>query len=262
MILCAAAAAFAAGCSDDPPAGTADGGATADAGSGPWACLGRVAPVTPGGTMVTITLSAVNFSSGMPLPGLTVKACGRADTTCATPHSMGTTDAMGRATLTAPVGSGGFEGYVELTGGTGDNAVVPTRMFPNPPLAAGTQPVTSRVIARETFNLLGLALMAQLNDTSGMITSATSDCDRSPAEGVAFSAMPMPAGARQFYTVNNLPNVTATQTGPAGSGGFVNVPPGDYALTATRVSPMARVGSRSISVRGGYISSINVVPSP
>jgi len=237
--------------------------AAGDGGTDRWACLGRVAPVAPGGTMVTITLNAVSFSTGMPVPGLMVKACARADLRCATPHSMGSTGTTGSATLTGPVGAQGFDGYLEITGGTGANEVVPTRMFPNPRLAAGAQTVTSRLIEREAFTLLGSVLMARLDDANGMITAAASDCARGPAEGATITAAPTPMGARQFYTGNNgLPNLMATQTGPAGSGGMVNVPPGEYALTAARVSPAARIGSAVVSVRGGYITAINVGPSP
>lgn len=249
--------------------GTADGGgdvaadvAPADGGDR-WACLGRVAPVTPGGAMVTITLNAVGFSTGMPVPGLTVKACARADLRCAAPLSTGSTGATGSATLAGPVGPQGFDGYLEITGGTGANEVVPTRMFPNPPLAAGARSVTSRLIEREAFTLLGSVLMARLDEGTGMITAAASDCDRGPAEGATITASPAPVGARQFYTGNNgLPNLAGTQTGMAGSGGMVNVPPGEYTLTAARVSPAARIGSAAVSVRGGFVTAINVGPSP
>ncbi len=262
------------GCSDDPatPASdagtaadsgtTADTGAPADGGGGPWGCLGRVSPVVPGGSMVTIALHAVGFGASAPMVGVTVKACARTDTLCAMPHSMGVTDAMGNATLTGPVGPQGFDGYIELTGGTGPNEVVPTKMYPNPALTAGMRPVNARVIERETFMLLGAVLRAELNDTNGLITAAVSDCNRDPAAGATLSASPMPMGVRQFYTANNLPSLTATQTGPSGTGGFVGVPPGDYTLTATRVDGMARIGAASVNVRGGYITSINVGPSP
>lgn len=285
LIVCSVAMGlFSVGCSDDPTpvtdagtttdtpvvtdqgaadAGPADAG-PADAGpADPWFCLGRVPPVVPGGTMVAITAVAVNASTMTPMVGVTVKACARADLTCATPHSMGTTDAMGRAMLTGPVGAQGFDGYLELSGGTGANETVPTRMFPNPALAAGAQTVNVRLVARETFLLLGAVLMAQLNATNGMITAGAGNCNRAPAAGVTFSATPMPAGARQFYTnAGGIPSAMEMQTTEAGSGGWVNVPPGDYTITSTRVSPMARVGSAAISVRGGYITSVNVGPSP
>jgi hypothetical protein len=211
--------------------------------------------------MVTITVNAVNASGGDALAGLTVKACGRDDLTCATPHSMGTTNAMGAATLMAPVGANGFNGYIELSGGAAPNEVLPTRMFPNPALAAGMQTVSARLILRSTFALLGGVLMAQLNDTNGLITTGAGDCNRMPAAGVLFSAMPM--AGRQFYTgASGIPSLTETQTTAAGSGGFANVPPGTYTLTATRASNMARIGAVTVSVRGGYVTSVNVGPSP
>ncbi len=282
IVCCVVVGLFSAGCSDDPApatdAGTvtdrggggtdtgartdSGGGGGADAGPDPWACLGRVPPVMSMGTTVTIALAARHFSAGTPMVGLTVKACARADIMCATPQSMGTTDAMGNATLMGTAGANGFDGYIELTGGMGDNAVVPTRMFPNPALAGGMRTLNASVIPQATFALLGGILMAQLNATSGAITFGVGDCNRGPAEGASVAASPMPMGARQFYTVGGLPNTMATATSMSGSGGFVNVPPGDYTLTSTRVMGMARIGTVAVNVRGGYFTSVNVGPSP
>lgn len=237
--------------------------ASRDAGPDPWACLGRVTPGTPSGTMTTITYVVQNFQSAAPMVGVTVKVCARTDLTCATPQSMGVTDAMGSVTLTATLGMTGFDGYFELTGGAGANQVVPTRTFPVPALTASTQRFVNNAIPQLTFELLGGVLSARLDAMTGGVTGLAADCNGRPASGVAVSLAPAQMSATRFYISGGLPNTSAMATDATGLFGFVNVPPGDYTLTAERVSPMARIGTATLNVRGGFLSTAaNLGPSP
>ncbi len=237
--------------------------ASRDAGPDPWSCLGRVMPGTPAGAMTTITYVVQNFQTAAPMPGVTVKVCARTDLTCATPQSMGVTNAMGTVMLTATLGAAGFDGYFELTGGMDANQVVPTRTFPVPPLTASTQRFVNNAIPRLTFELLGGLLNARLDAMTGGITGLAADCNGRPASGVAVSLAPAQSSATRFYIAGMLPSTSAMSTDASGLFGYVNVPPGDYTLTAERVSPMARVGTATLNVRGGFISlAANLGPSP
>lgn len=247
-----------------PRDASADAGG--DAAPDPWACLGGARPPPPlpdaGAAMLNLMYTVRDFQTGNPMTGVTVKVCARADLTCATPQSMGTTDATGRVALTATFSGAGFDGYFELTGGMGNNEVVPTRTFPSPPLAGGTVVFVNNAIPRLTFELLGGLLMARLDATTGGITGLANDCNNAPTAGVSVSVSPAATGARQFYIAGMLPSTSATQTDRSGLFGYVNVPPGDYTLTGTRVSPMARVGAATLNVRGGFLSTAaNLRPS-
>lgn len=234
-----------------------------DAGPDPWACLGRVMPGTPAGAMSTITYVVQNFQTNMPMSGVTVKVCARTDLTCATPQSMGVTNAMGTVMLTAMLGASGFDGYFELTGGTGTDQVVPTRTFPVPAITASSQRFVNNAIPQLTFELLGGVLNARLDAMTGGITGLAADCNGRPAAGVAVSLAPAQASATRFYIAGSLPSTSAMATDATGLFGYVNVAPGDYTLTADRTSPMARVGTATLNVRGGFISlAANLGPSP
>lgn len=235
----------------------------ADAGDAPdpYFCIGRVPTPMAMGTMATLSLRARNFSNNMGMPGLTVKACARTDATCMTPHSMGTTDAMGLVTLTFPLATGGFDGYFEFTGGAGAGAVTPTRTFFNPPITATMSENSALLVPLATFTALGGALGGMLDDTHGAITFGVGHC-LGAAQGAAVAVTPTPMGATAFYNVSGLPDPRATATDMSGQGGLLNVPPGDYTLTGSRVSPMTRIGSVAVSVRGRFVTAVNVVPSP
>jgi len=251
---------------DAQPPRDASADAGGDAAPDPWACLGGARPPPPlpdaGGSTLNLMYAVRDFQTGNPMTGVTVKVCARADLLCATPQSMGTTDATGRVALTATFTGAGFDGYFELTGGMGNNEVVPTRTFPSPPLAAGTMVFNNNAIPRLTFELLGGLLMARLDATTGGITGLANDCNNAAAAGVSVSVSPTATGSRQFYIAGMLPSTSATQTDRSGLFGYVNVPPGEYTLTGTRVSPMARVGAATLNVRGGFLSTAaNLRPS-
>lgn len=236
--------------------------ATADAAMEPWACLGAVTAPTAEGTMGTMRVRIANFQTNAALTGVTVKACARADDACATPHSTATTDSTGIASLTYPMGAAGFDGYLEVSGGTGANEVTPTRnFFPLPPYRTMEQ-YSLLVVTRATFTLLSAGFSAMLDATHGAIAFIANDCNGDRASGVSASITPAATGARQFYFTGAIPSLTATQTDATGVGGYLDVAPGAYAVEGRRVSPGARVGAVSLSVRGGYITSTNLIPTP
>ncbi|MEZ4392034.1 MAG: hypothetical protein R3A48_13130 [Polyangiales bacterium] len=235
--------------------------AMGDAGPDPYACLGMIPAPMATGTMSTLRARARNFANGAGMAGLTAKACGHADDTCATVLSMGTTDDMGYVTLTVPLSPTGFNGYIELTGGTGSGEVTPSRIFLNRPVTTTMAETGLLVIPRATFNALGGALGAMLDSTHGAITFGVAHCVGA-AEGATVSATPALMGATAFYNVSGLPDPRAMATDATGQGGMLNVAPGTYTLTANRVTPAARIGSVEVSVRGGFVTAVTVVPSP
>ena len=242
---------------------TATDAAGADAGDAPdpYFCIGRVPAPMAAGTMSTVRLTARNFSNNTPMAGLTVKACPRTDTACATPHAMGTTDAMGVVSLMVPLATNGFQGYFEFTGGAGAGAVTPTRTFFNPPITAVMPDTSALLVPAATFTALGGALGGMLDDTHGAITFGVGHC-LGAATGASVAVSPAATGATAFYNVTGLPDPRATQTDMGGQGGLLNVAPGEYTLTASRVSPMTRIGVVTVTVRGRFVTAVNVVPSP
>ncbi len=97
--------------------GTGTGGAGGTGGSGGgtlgpgFACLGSVELATTTDTTVDAPIIVENNLSAAKVDGVAVKLCERSDLACAAPASQATTDAMGVADLTFPLGPTGFDGY-------------------------------------------------------------------------------------------------------------------------------------------------------
>jgi hypothetical protein len=227
----------------------------------PYACIGRVPAPMATATMSTVRVRAINFSNNAGMADLTVRACARTDTTCATPQAMGTTDMMGFVTLTVPLATHGYQGYFEFTGGAGSGAVTPTRLFFNPPVTAAMANTNALLVPAATFNALGGALGGMLDDTRGAITFGVAHC-LGAASGAAVAVSPAATGSTAFYNVTGLPDPRAMATDMGGQGGLLNVPPGEYTLTASRVSPTTRIGAVPVTVRGRFVTAVTVVPSP
>jgi hypothetical protein len=174
---------------------------------------------------------------------------------------MGTTDAMGFVTLMVPLATNGYQGYIEFTGGAGSGAVTPTRTFFNPPITAVMPETSAVLVPAATFMALGGALGGMLDDTRGAITFGVGHC-LGAASGAAVAVSPAATGATAFYNVSGLPDPRPMSTDASGQGGLLNVAPGEYTLTASRVSPATRIGAVTVTVRGRFVTAVNVVPSP
>ncbi len=230
-----------------------------DIGGNAYGCLGDVSTPATTLTMAAVTLNLVAYGTSPPAPlvGVTVKACAVTDPSCATPESMGTTDPHGAVTLSVALGTMGFAGYFDVSGGTGANTVTPALLFSAPPV--------TQAMATETWTLVTpsfqplAAIGATLDPTHGTITAVANECAGQLAVGASFSTRPPLASG--YYVFGMFPTLTAMATGASGTGGFINVAAGSYVLSAAVMRTSARIATVSVVVRGGAITQVSLAPT-
>jgi hypothetical protein len=177
-----------------------------------------------GSDLVPVTYSAVT--------GATVEACGTFDPACAGPVATATTNDAGVAQVTV---HGDFVGFYRLTApGYLGSATYPGQLLQD----ASAESITTAMLGTNELQLLAAALGVTV-DTSpdagvGHAFFEAFDCFDHHAAGVVFT-MQGDAGADtvQWYTRNNAPSTTATETDTLGTGGAVNVPTGALTVTAS-----------------------------
>lgn len=225
-----------------------------------WDCLGSACWPTPGTDGdFTQRLTVNNISTQAALPGATVKVCARGDVACANPLQTATTANNGLVTLTLPVTPGvGFDGLIEVTGG----GAVPTLYTPHPPLIPGGVDRFLYVFNQTTFDLFtGLSGIA-VDPSRGHVALVANDCATNTVAGVSFAASTADASTTRTYTRNNIPATMETETDARGGAGFINLPVGDVAVTATRAVDQRNLGTITVPVRAGTITSTLFPPVP
>ncbi len=238
-------------------AGAHDGGVTADAGtSADWSCLGHVTAPTATPSAMPVHWTIVDFVTGRPLMGVTVKACSVADVMCATPLTMGTTDAMGAVALTFPRLADRFNGVMEMTGG----GTYPTRAY-GVRFAADNTSSLQVPTAMEATLLANIA-GADLDPTRGSVIFDVHDCMGAHAAGASVVVSTVDTHSQRMYIRGALPDTTATDTDASGIGGYLNVPAGATMLNATVASGGAHIGTYNADVRAGYLQIVVAFPAP
>ncbi len=81
------------------------------------------------------------------------------------------------------------------------------------------------------------------------------------ASGVEIITEPNPQ-VPEFYDVSGGVSVTARETSSAGVGGFLNVPPGLYTVTATPLSLGKPASQIFVNVQAGTITGALMFPTP
>lgn len=246
-------------CDVVPTPASSSGGSSSSAPPPQWGCVGRTCWATPATQTIDQLFVVKDFISGDVLTGMTVKGCPRTDETCANALVSGTSDAQGRVTLTLPMTPGlGFDGFLEVTGST----IVPTYYYLYPYLVAGGATYSLPIIAPNTQGIFALALGTQVDPTKGHLGLSFRDCAGNQAPGVQFTSNLSDAGTIRNYIISRFPSATATATDADGVGGFVNVPPGTATITANLTGQTQVMATANAFVRAGYITFVNLLPSP
>lgn len=224
-----------------------------------WGCLGNACLPTPGAaTSFNQLLTVKNLIGGAAVQGVTVKVCARTDASCAHPLSTLTSAADGTATASLPVTAGvGFDGYLDMSGG----GILPALFYPYPPWVAdsgGSKRLN--VSTPGQFSLFAGLAGATLDDTRGHVGMVAYDCGLQKAPGVALTASTADASSTREYTRNNLPNSSVTETGPDGGGGFINLPVGPVTITGVRSDNQAHVGTITVQIRAGTLTTASFSP--
>jgi hypothetical protein len=206
-----------------------------------------------------MTLYAVDFATQKPIPNVTVKVCPPGDATCANPVAMGTTAANGSVLLSLPAAKSGINGFLELS----EASYVTTLNFVSDAdnvslFTFGATAIT--LVSKTAFTQLVGAVGATADPTRGHLAFFTKDCSRSPAGGVNVTASNTDAQSTAAYFIGAIPSKTATQTDLSGTGYVANVPTG--AVTVTGKYGTMRMGSQTVLVRAGALTTFDVTPTP
>lgn len=169
------------------------------------------------------------FPNKQPAVGLTVSACDVNDCeSCTFPIATTTTDAQGEARLTLAVGVLGFRGCLYVTG----PGYLTNLYYFGRPI---TRPEGNFHISIGEASLLTLVekgLGIPVDPERGHVGVDIWDCLFEHARGISFTLSTADAATTPYYSVGSQVSLTATATDASGNGGFLNVPPGDFVVTA------------------------------
>ncbi|MEO7327336.1 MAG: hypothetical protein ABI193_02075 [Minicystis sp.] len=210
-----------------------------------WGCIGSVEPAKAGG-MDTITLQLIDLITSKPAKGITVKHCNKYDPMCAAPLGMPVPDAMGFVSETIP---SDVETYLEVN--SADGSYMPSIVFMDHVAADKNQDI--QLVSPAIAMGLGTTAGVTIDPTLGIVLVRTADCAHERSAGVSTTIFPSDKETR-FYVINSSVSPNATKTDSAGNAGFVNVTPGNPAITGTLGPDGMEIGKATTLVRAGHMT--------
>jgi len=227
-----------------------------------WSCLDTpVAWPKPNAVgNVAFAVTFVTFTSEAPFVGAMVKACGKFDIPCLSPIDAAQTDATGRVTVHVPAGLLGFDGYLDITGGSVSGtgaAVFPTIWYPIPYVIADGWRGRTQILSSDEFLELSAATATTPDPARGNIAMNAADCAFTPAAGVRFAVDSSDSATVSYYLVGGLPTTTATATDSSGVAAFVNLP-----TTATGRLTLVSASATSGPAQGKTLGSLSFIVRP
>jgi hypothetical protein len=235
-----------------------------------WSCLDApIAWPKPNAVgNVAFSVTFVSFTTEEPFVGAKVKACSKLDFACTSPIDTAVTDATGRVTVHVPTGLSGFDGYLDVTGGSvgdGGPGAFPTIWYPIPYVIADGWRGRTLLLSTDEFMGLTMATATTLDPTRGHVAMNAADCAFTPASGVRFSADSSDQATVRYYLVGGVPVTTATETDSSGIAAFVNLPTMSPArltvVSATAGAANSKsMGSFTFIVRAGTLTTSGLFP--
>jgi hypothetical protein len=218
-----------------------------------WACLTQ--PNEPSTSVtVTVEFKTVDLLKLTPIPGVRLTLCAKMDANCQQPiGSTYQSDQAGEIKVEMPKG---FDGYFQTEG----DGLYPMLFFPpntRQQHAPGTLPMVAASFVGTMFSGVGGPISA---DRTVIMTTAL-DCQANPASGLILSADPVDDRTVGYVIQGGLPNRTASATDSSGTGGFVNIKPGNAVITSTMASTNEKIGTVAVQTRTGSITMGLVMPN-
>jgi hypothetical protein len=225
-----------------------------------WSCLPNPQGNPPSGATLDLPLKFVGYQGMAPLAGLDITVCQMADTDCANPVTQGTSDANGEVTVELPMGTTGFVGYGEITGGN----ILPTIGMANVPIVTErTEPVQIVLVTQAELSLLVTFLGGTLDMDAGHMSVYAWDCAQQLASGATVHVDSPAGGSDVFYFDDSgQPVPSATETAAFGLAGAYNIPAGPLELSATVAETGDPMGTATSFTRAGWLTSIVLLPTP
>ncbi len=186
---------------------------------------------------------------GTPLAGADAQLCRNIDPECLSPVEELMTDEAGELSVAVP---DGFTGYLEFTvdGYFPQLQVLPTDLSDGDQIAVSLSPTLF-------IDQLGLAVGAQPDPERGHLFLNLVHC-YGPAEGVQITSMGADDDAIVFYVLNGVPSSQLTETTVEGSGGFLNFPAGNTAITLTHAGSLRELSKQTFVVRPSFMTVATV----
>jgi hypothetical protein len=230
-----------------------------------YQCLGNVpAPPAPTASFFTITDTFMDVSSGTAVPavGLTVKVCEKSDTACAAPDNVGMTDTSGSSSLSVPAGTDGFDGYLDVTGPSGDGGtIVETLLFANQPVLANVVSPTTDVSTAPALEQ-ELAALGTLDPTRAQLTVVDGACRATPAFGASLTVSSADGATKVGYVGPSgiVPAATTFPVSQSALAYVLNVPGTTTTLTTTYGGQT--VNDLAVVLRPGVLVVVSLAASP
>jgi hypothetical protein len=226
-----------------------------------FSCVGKVVHPAPAKDTYSFTFTPKDFQTGKPIVGVTIKVCAKDDLTCASPLSTTTSDASGAAMITAKSSADGIDGYVEFSGA----GIVPTISFftfADPAKSFDGGSPSPLLVSTTTFGLLTQVIGVTADPARGSLIFSGQDCNNFAVAGLSASFSTLDAQSTLAYISGGLPSKTATMTDSSGAGAALNLPPGPVDVTGTIAASGTAFSQQSVMIREGYLTSINLAPTP
>lgn len=224
-------------------------------------CVGAVTWPAPATATLDMTFVLQSYKDGAPIAGATVRACAKTDATCASPLATGTTDATGTVQLAMPTSPAGFAAYLEATA-TGYTKTLTFVQFADNAKTLAAKKLYLTSFDEGTFAGFGALAGATLDPTRGHVAFGAFDCNGNRVAGVSVATSTADAQSVTTYVVGSGPSDTAKETDPSGAGGVFNVPVGAATLTGTLQPSKTTLGKSDVLLRAGWVTTVNVTPSP
>jgi len=219
-----------------------------------WGCVGEPRPPASGAGPFATHFKIQDLLTQAPLPGLRARLCRKLDVECSDPiYDEAVTADDGKVTLLAP---SGFDGYARFESAETANLLY----FFNPPVTRELPEASLSIGGPAVMTLLALQAGVQQQSDRGVLLISTRDCNGEVAPGVVLQANVKDGGGTAFYSEQNLPSGTATQTDAAGYGGLLNAKPGSITFTGTVASTGLVFGHVTVLAQPQTLTYGSVVP--
>jgi len=221
-----------------------------------WGCVGEPRPAATGAGPFAARFKIQDLLSQAPLPGLRARLCRKLDVECNDSDSIGNeavTQDDGTVTLAAP---SGFDGYARFESPDTANLLY----FFNPPVTQDLPPASLSIGGPAVMVLLALQAGVEQQSDRGVLLISTRDCEGNVAPGISLQANVKDGSGSIFYSEQNLPSGTATQTDAAGYGGLLNAKPGSITFTGTVAATGLVFGHVTVLAQPQTLTYGSVVP--
>ena len=225
-----------------------------------WWCVDHVSWPFPTGSMATIYFGVADFSTNMPVSGVTVSVCDPKDYGCKASYTQETTNDAGIVSLefanVLNLGTSGLNGYLQLE----SPDIRTTLWYWGFPLAGDAPGLFTGTFVSTPAEFQENNAIANVtpDPSRGTVAAIAFDCVGYLAPGVQVTLTGADALTQAFDTTGKA----ATATDQSGTLFFTNVPAGEVVLTAIPPAIGRPSSTVSATVRAGTTTTVFAWPSP